>query len=758
MNQWTFEPIAGPLVIAVFAAVLCALLFLKPNFVSLNPAKIRALVTIRMAIIALAFLCVIRPGCVTQVEQVQTGVVQIFVDTTRSMQLPHGPSQESRYEALKTMISKNADKLRQLDDSHIKVRWFAFDTEIEEIDMQSGQLQLPPEANGDETDIGTSLFAGLQLVRNQRLLASVLASDGNQNAIDPPIGLYDAVRSLSELQVPLFTIPFGQADQSEQLADLAIENLADQYSVRANNTMRVTATLTARGFAGQQIPVQLIIIDRAGNEQVVDTQRISLSQGFEQRPIQLSYTPDRAGQYQMIVRAPPQPNETALANNELPSFLTVEDRGVSVLYLHGNLSWEQKFLRAALSSDSVISIDSFAIDHRLRRNWPLDLSTVLNSREYDVVILGDVDSRSIYNEQFQAQNLATITEMISRGKGFLMLGGKHSFGAGLYHRTPLADYLPIVMESHEVQDMDEPTRMDLHLQGPLRAKPKRSHFTTRLGQGKQGGDVWEELPSLDIANRIKPKSTAIVLLSTEADDPLLVATTVGGRVLAFAADSTWRWRTQYSNEIHARFWRQIILWLAGQDEMIGDDVWIAMQQRRFNLGQEVTFQAGITSLTGEAAINSELDVTLVHADGTQISLDVRPSGEYFTGVAGRQQISTPGLYTLQVAGRLDGRELGQAEAQFVIVDDDREKSTSGADPELLARLAYQTTEWGGRLVDPEDFSLLLDELRKLAPSNKILTPKRWRLGDTWQDSLSYLLVFVGLLAVEWILRKRWAMV
>ncbi len=759
MNQLTFEPIAGPVFLILMAAMLIALLMLRPNFVRLTRSQLSTLVLIRAGIVLLAILSLLRPGCIMQIEQPQTGVVQIFVDITRSMQLPHGPGGESRYEVLKAMIEKNRTAIDSLNESNIKLRWFAFDTQLTEFEVSNEGVKIPLEATGNETDIGTSLNAGVQLVRNQRLLAAIVASDGQQNAIDPQVGLNDTVRSLNDSQVPLFTIPFGQADQSSQLADLAIENLADQYSVRANNQMRVTATLTARGFAGSQVPVQLVIVDRNGVERIVDTQRISIVEGFEQRPIQLNYTPEQAGQFQLLVRVPPQPNESALANNELPSFLTVEDRGISVLYLYGNLLWEQKFLRAALGADSIISIDAFPIDHRTRRNWPLDISSLLTSKQYDVIVFGDVDSRAIYDAQLQVKNLDLLMEAISQGTGFLMLGGRHSFGPGLYQQTPLANYLPILMEDFEIQNLDEPTRMDLHITGPLRAKPLRSHFTTRLGQGVDGGDPWDEFPALDVANRfVGVKDTASVLLATESNEPLMVVTTVGGRVMVFAADSTWKWRLQYSSSLHARFWRQVILWLAGQDDLVGDDVWISMQQRRFQLGQDVTFQAGVTSPTGESVANAQMAAYLVLPDGTRTVLETQATADSFSGTIKRDQLSAAGLYSIEVIGSIGTQELGSAETRFVIFDNDREKAVTGANPELLSRLASQTQEWGGRVVHPDEFSELLSEIQNLAPDNKILIPQRWRLGETWQDGLAFLFLFVGLLTVEWFLRKSWSLV
>ena len=62
-----------------------------------------------------------------------------------------------------------------------------------------------------------------------------------------------------------------------------------------------------------------------------------------------------------------------------------------------------------------------------------------------------------------------------------------------------------------------------------------------------------------------------------------------GRVLAFAGDTTYRWRTlglpekQTGVEAHARFWKQTMLWLARQEEGEGF-VWVKPDLRRLPAG------------------------------------------------------------------------------------------------------------------------------------------------------------------------------
>ena len=73
------------------------------------------------------------------------------------------------------------------------------------------------------------------------------------------------------------------------------------------------------------------------------------------------------------------------------------------------------------------------------------------------------------------------------------------------------------------------------------AKPLgERHYLMALGDAGSAS-VWDKLPPLEGANRFgQPKPSAQVLAESEGS-PLLVVGEAGGRVLAFAGDSTWHW-------------------------------------------------------------------------------------------------------------------------------------------------------------------------------------------------------------------------
>lgn len=146
-----------------------------------------------------------------------------------------------------------------------------------------------------------------------------------------------------------------------------------------------------------------------------------------------------------------------------------------------------------------------------------------------------------------------------------MLGGFHAFGPGGYYETPLAQLLPLKMEALERQRFGEKIRTDMHWPGPLKMRPAKPlgtrHFV--MAQSASAGDnasAWDKLPPLEGADKFEHlKPTAQILAESATGQPLLVASEAGGRVMAFAGDSTWHWWMEGHEAAHERFWRQVIL-------------------------------------------------------------------------------------------------------------------------------------------------------------------------------------------------------
>jgi hypothetical protein len=256
-----------------------------------------------------------------------------------------------------------------------------------------------------------------------------------------------------------------------------------------------------------------------------------------------------------------------------------------------------------------------------------------------------------------------------------------------------------------------------------------------------------------------------LLSKTSSDDPLLVqGSYVKGRVLAFGTDETHRWYRYGRPDVHKKFWRQSILWLAQRDKKQANSVFIDLAQRRFDSGRRVSFQTGLTDELGDVIVDANLRATLLRPDGTTQTVQLSPND-----AQGGSQIANalqglvadtmlPGNYRINVEA-VDGEAVvASANKDFVVEKRDFELGDPAANPGLLEMLSRITERAGGKAIAPEQLSSLLDEIKASPPKSEIETQSKWQLGDTVADAWSYFGVLVLLLSTEWFLRKKWGLV
>ena len=365
-----------------------------------------------------------------------------------------------------------------------------------------------------------------------------------------------------------------------------------------------------------------------------------------------------------------------------------------------------------------------------------------------------------------------------------MLGGFHSFWAGGYQKTPLADVLPLEarpIDQLSRQDFDAKIREDLHLKpmplpdgpgpdktGVLMLPDARFGYEPpmRLGPREQNRQAWEKLPPLEGANKFEALKPAARTLAVTGDGkPLLVAAEPGnGRVLAFAADSTWRWWMQGFENEHKRFWRQVVLWLAKKDDTDEQKVWLKLAQRRFSPAAKIEFTCGAHDTEGQPIPGASLTATLVDAAGKRRPISLNRQGDQFVGQL--RDVIEPGDYSIVVSATgepsstaADGKAkgpvpLGETKARFVIYEQDLELENAAARPELMASLAKMTAASGGEAVAPEQLPALLKRIKEQKRDREVATETKY---TPW-DSPPFFLIVVVLLCVEWYLRKRWGWV
>ncbi|HVT29424.1 MAG TPA: glutamine amidotransferase [Lacipirellulaceae bacterium] len=769
------QPVVSIPVVVIVTVVLLGLLFVRPRHVQLSGYQWSALIGLRLVVVLLMLFAMLRPSFVyTKTEPVAASLVML-IDDSRSMQVADSLGDKPRWETVKHLLQSAASDISRLN-KRLKVAAYEFDRDTRKLRVQNGEISLPAMAQGDESAIGSAISDALARETNKRVLATLLLSDGAQRALAPrDTPPQVAVRRLAADNIPLFTFTFGKSGGRER-ADLSLDDLVTNETIFAKTPTEVRAQLTANGYANQRVKVQLFWESAKGME-VVDTQLVDTGVEGGSVPVALHYTPLTPGEYKVTLRVEPREGELVTTNNEVSTFVTVRAGGINVLYLvgaqriAGEPGPEQRFVRAALARSPDIVVQRKLIDYNPMGVDIVDLikrpSTASTGPRTgsapDVIVLDDVDVQGLNLASWQA-----MADRVRHGTGLIMLGGYHSFGPGGFRDSPLADVLPLRFGPAQRQSFGDRLREDVQIPGPLHMQPTTpigvQHPIMKLeGTGAAanrsgGADLWSKLPPLDGANLIaqselKPNAQVLAIADDAQHHPLLVAGEAGdGRVLAFAGDSTWHWQMGGFGDAHRRFWRQCILWLAKKDEQTQGRVWIRLAGRRVTRGGRVEFNVGAENPQGEPIASAQFHISVQTPDGrTETVPAIRVGSDW---LATFRQTTKPGDYRITTTANDTNREIGKAEARFLVPNADLELDRPAAEPTLMTQLAEATKAAGGAALAPEELPALLKRLAEKPTEVKQDVIAKVTYWDTWP----YFLVFVGLLGTEWFLRKRWGLV
>jgi hypothetical protein len=222
--------------------------------------------------------------------------------------------------------------------------------------------------------------------------------------------------------------------------------------------------------------------------------------------------------------------------------------------------------------------------------------------------------------------------------------------------------------------------------------------------------------------------------------------------------------------LHARFWRQVVLWLAHQDEAEGD-VYVTATPARASVNGKITLDMGMRGKHRDEVVAPKMRYQIIKANIDPDEAKAKPAER---GKGGRPrgifEPKEPGEYRVVVWGEgkdTDGKDIpkGQAEAWFDVYPEisdelydpaakdrfllDLENASRGTAPDVVRKADRLPSFIKEDFVDKP---LRLTNIRpKLHPDWKRNGENRWFLP-------LLLVVFVAILSLEWGLRRVWGMV
>jgi len=616
------------------------------------------------------------------------------------------------------------------------------------------------EAKQQTSRLGKSVRDALTAQRGRPTAAVIVLSDGITTEGE---SIGEAAQYARRKKIPLFLVGLGN---DKPARDLRVADLLADEVVFVGDIVNFEFKVTGAGYQGRSVEVRLRQKGRPG---VLARETIRIGPDGRPQHVRLTHKPDKKGDVEYIVEVAAQDGEADTENNRRKQKVSVKDDTIRVLLVQAYPSYEFRYLKTLLgrqlraspgSTEKSIELTTVlqdadleyaGTDETAQRVFPVRRDELFR---YDVIVFGDVNpsflSRSVMN------NIADFVK--EKGRGIVFIAGP-KYTPLAYRDTPLAELIPVDLDSAAMPDPDEPI-VDSFIARPTQIGLSSPQM--QLGDTPaESARIWSKLPGLYwLLESPEVKPGARVLLKhpyrTNSDGrplPVVCMQYVGaGKVVFHGTDDTWRWRYRVGDYLFGRYWMQTVRYLsrskllgqrrsaevAADPESCRRGEPVRLRVRFFDDRQAPARDDGVTIvLEREGSKNRRVTLQRVATSRGifETTLENLAEGDYHAWLA------TPLLSDEREKDR------GLPSCDFVVEARPGEKSNLEMDSADL-RLAAERSQ--GEFSTFDDTN---DLLRRLPRGRQVriepLPPapiwNAWYLG----------VAFVGLIIAEWLLRK-WA--
>ena len=746
-----------------------------------SPLRMKlALSALRLAEIGLLLLFL--SNVTLSVDGTELPVVVVLVDRSASMTLDDhyadknvaravkevlketGQDNPTRINLAKGVLTREEGRFltRLQEDHRLHIYEFAGDARrfdkgefLDESDVEQllPVLRTRLEADGELTNHRAALQQVLEDLSGSPPSAIILLTDGVTTS-GPDDTLSRAAGLAARRSVPVYVIAVGSTDPAR---DLELSNLRVPEVAFVDDPISFRADLREFGAATQQATVKLF---QKGKAVPLESRLVRLSGDSRRTPVQITHTPTTPGDFEYRLEVTPLPQESNVANNVQSARVHVKRERLKVLLAEAFPRREFRYLKHLLEREKTITLHTilqdadpaFAAEDQTARHlngrFPLDRKALLS---YDAVILGDVDIATLPREVMQ--NLVTF---VKEGGSLILIAGTE-YNPVSYFSTPLNVLLPFRVDDVRPPPDDESAETPFRpvLVGAARGNP----MFQLAGSAESNDAVWKQLPPLlwllEVRD-LKPAAQVLVEHPTRMAPragtaprrrlPVIVLHRVGlGRVLFHATDELWRWRRLTGDLYYGRYWMQVLRGLYNAKRLGKTrSAELETDRREYLQGQPV--RLSLRFFDAERMPDEDDGaVAVVHRNGVVVS-----------NVRLRRASRQPHLFERELRGLAEGAyrvsiqipdfPQGAPTTSFIIRPPQRELLNRSADRRELKSIARETDGEVVTLAGAADLPSRIPRGRPTPLNN----PQSIPLWNRWE----LMLLFAGLLALEWLLRKR----
>lgn len=780
-TQWTWLrqtpwPSGTPawLVVIIAAAIVASIVWVyrrDARSVTL-PWRI-VLISLRLATII--FVLLILTELTLVVDRTGLPFIAVLIDDSASMGLDDQYTDPAEKSAVSTLLrdqpeerstrlaiarelltGSDAEFLRQLQAKH-QVRLYRFAETASMIggtDTAESRLSLTDAvqkltAGGSATSPAAAIRKVLHDFRGSLPSAIVILSDGIASTGERDeltVGAQLAARRL----VPLYTVGIGS---EEAMHDLNLyDTLADEVAF-VHDPITLTARLKSFGFAGKNIPV--VLRDKQSGT-VLGSTRVTAGRNGQTVPIEITWAPDTAGDYEVVLEASPQQTEIDRTNNAETRQISVREERLRVLLIDSMPRWEFRELKSLLEREKTVELhtilqdadlefaDQDATAQPLRGRFPVSREQLF---AYDVVIFGDVNV-----EFLSVSTLDNLRSFVSEAGGGLIFVAGTRFNPLSYAQTPLAGLLPIEIEGVTLPGPNE--SIPLPFQPVLTLEGQKSTPIFRFDTDERSSlAVWRSLPGLywlAAVQDIKPGATVFVEHPTRMGNgrhlPVIVMQRFGaGKVIFQATDETWLWRRRVGDLYYGRYWIQAIRYLS-RSRLLGQSRSAELTSDRLVYNRDEAVTLRVRFFNDEEVPASDQPVTAIveHRGGSNQEVLLTRVPQAPNVFEGQLRRVADGSYHAWIAS--PSFTDSPPATDFRVESPENELRVRGLDRQQLSDAARISR---GKYYSIATARQLPSDIPPGRPV-PIRSEDPIRIWNRWE----VLLLFTVLLTAEWLIRKR----
>jgi uncharacterized membrane protein len=499
------------------------------------------------------------------------------------------------------------------------------------------------------------------------------------------------------------------------------------------------------------------------NGRVIDVRDVRLSADGSPTQEVFTVAPDRTAAATFRIDVAAAPDELTPDNNRMDVLVAPPGRARRILMIEGAPGFEHAFIKRAWHEDPSLQIDAVVRKGQndqgqdtfyvqadpsrtaaLARGLPVTREALF---AYDAIVFANAEFDGMTRDQ-----LERAADFVSdRGGGVLVFGAR-ALGSQVLASSALATALPVdladrrggvVLTAGAGNERLRVSPTDDGLRHPImRLAPSPSDNAER----------WVGMPALASAAPVGgPRPGASVLATTQtatgATVPLVAVQRYGrGRTMVFSGEASWRWRMLMpaNDRSYETFWRQAARWLAGDSP---DPVSVTAPAGSGE-GLSVPVHVSVRDEEFSPVGDADVQIAMRGPDGAVHELPATRDPAAAGELSASWRAGAPGIYRVTAEARRGSKTLGDGEAYVLVGGTDPEAIDPRLNEPLLRRLAERS---GGAYVRAADADRVGDLLRA---GRAQLRPLAYR--DLWNNAWSLALI-VGLLTIEWVLRRQWGL-